>query len=239
MSALSPLLEVQALDLESDGLKKKLVELPERAALAECESEMASIDAALAESLGRKAELGTEEERLGGEVSSLSAKAEALQLELYSGKRKSLDETATRRQEHEVLKLRQTELEEEEMALLERIDEVDGEIAGLEERRRDAGSRSEALRSAIAAAETRISEQLAGIDERRTGAREGLPANVLAAYAKGRESARQGGVAAARMGDGSCDGCRVKLPVLEFKRLKEAPELDVIHCPQCRRILIR
>jgi pimeloyl-ACP methyl ester carboxylesterase len=39
--------------------------------------------------------------------------------------------------------------------------------------------------------------------------------------------------------DGVCGGCRVKLPRIEFGKMKAAPEDALISCPGCGRVLVR
>ena len=68
---------------------------------------------------------------------------------------------------------------------------------------------------------------------------EGVPAPILAEYdrlrAKGKPAIRY----AARLGEGSCEGCRIKLPVLEYQNMKAEPEEALIRCVECHRVLVR
>ena len=62
---------------------------------------------------------------------------------------------------------------------------------------------------------------------------------MLAEYDRLRTKERLGGRAAARLADGSCEGCRVRLPVLEYNKMKAEPEDALLCCPRCARVLVR
>ncbi|MCF8528271.1 MAG: nucleic acid-binding protein, partial [Candidatus Nanopelagicales bacterium] len=62
-------------------------------------------------------------------------------------------------------------------------------------------------------------------------------ADLLSLYNKIR--AEQGGVGAAALHRGSCQGCRLTLPPTEIEELRAAAPDAVIRCEECRRILVR
>lgn len=134
---------------------------------------------------------------------------------------------------------RQSGLEEQEMELLEEIDGTEGEMA--ENRAAHDRSTTEAsdLEAAIRQAEEEIDAELVQLAEQRGGQAGGVPPAILAEYdrlrAKGKPATRH----AAQLGKGSCGGCRIKLPVLEYQKLKAQPEDAVISCVQCHRVLVR
>jgi predicted nucleic acid-binding Zn-ribbon protein len=41
------------------------------------------------------------------------------------------------------------------------------------------------------------------------------------------------------MTDGGCGGCRMRLPVIEYNRMKAEPEDALIACTHCGRVLVR
>ncbi|MFZ8926138.1 MAG: zinc ribbon domain-containing protein, partial [Candidatus Nanopelagicales bacterium] len=68
-------------------------------------------------------------------------------------------------------------------------------------------------------------------------AADGLPTDLLALYDKLR--ADNGGIGAAALHRGRCEGCRIELTPVDLGRIREAPETEVIRCEECRRILVR
>ena len=66
-----------------------------------------------------------------------------------------------------------------------------------------------------------------------------MPAAILAEYARLRTRDRLAGRAAAPLEQGSCGGCRVKLPVLDYNTMKAKPADALLLCPRCGRVLVR
>ena len=62
---------------------------------------------------------------------------------------------------------------------------------------------------------------------------------LLTKYTALRAMPRLAGRAAARLGQGVCEGCRAKLPLVEYRRMKAEPPEALIQCTGCRRILVR
>ena len=64
-----------------------------------------------------------------------------------------------------------------------------------------------------------------------------LPDDLVALYEKLRASS--GGVGAAALHRGRCEGCHLQLNTTDLNHLRDAPDDDVVRCEECRRILIR
>ena len=93
-------------------------------------------------------------------------------------------------------------------------------------------------------AERRRDEAYAEIDkeqEFRTSARAplaaDLPADLVALYERIREAS--GGVGAALLRAGRCEGCRLELSGVDRAALRAAPPDEVVRCEECRRIMVR
>lgn len=139
--------------------------------------------------------------------------------------------------ELESLARRQAELEDVELEVMERLEEAQKSHAALLARR-------DALADELAEARTARDNALADLaDEEqialaaRAAAAEGLPAELLALYDKLR--ADNGGIGAAALHRGRCEGCRIELTPVDLSRIREAPPAEVIRCEECRRILVR
>ncbi len=48
-----------------------------------------------------------------------------------------------------------------------------------------------------------------------------------------------GGVGAAALRHGRCEGCRIELPPNELDAARRADPTEVVRCEECRRILVR
>ncbi|MDQ5975513.1 MAG: uncharacterized protein QG661_2722, partial [Actinomycetota bacterium] len=77
----------------------------------------------------------------------------------------------------------------------------------------------------------------AGVVVERAALVEGIPADLLSLYDKIR--ADHGGIGAAPLHRGRCEGCRMVLPPNEIEALRAAPPDAVLRCEECRRILVR
>jgi predicted nucleic acid-binding Zn-ribbon protein len=64
-----------------------------------------------------------------------------------------------------------------------------------------------------------------------------LPADLLALYDKIRESS--GGIGAALLRQGRCEGCRIELAGNERATVRNSPADEVLRHEECRRILVR
>ena len=64
-----------------------------------------------------------------------------------------------------------------------------------------------------------------------------LPTDLLDLYEKLRASS--GGIGAAALHRGRCEGCHLQLNTTDLNNLRDAPPDDVVRCEECRRILVR
>jgi predicted nucleic acid-binding Zn-ribbon protein len=236
---ISQLLDVQALDLASDELRARRRALPEREALRTCREHGASLDAAHAALLEKREALTRAEHALGAEVTDVAGRASASEATLYSGTVRAPKELQALQHEIRLVRATQSGLEEKEMQLLEEIEETERELADNRAARTESDAEAAAVEAALRRAETEIDAELAALAERRQAESDGVPPAILAEYERLRTRERLGGRAAAPLADGSCGGCRVKLPVLEYNRMRAQPDDAPITCSRCGRILVR
>lgn len=238
-ASLVPLLDVQSLDLEVLAAEARARALPERALLREASREIAQVEAAREALAAEVAQLEAHERALGEAVEQLARDIESAEVDRYSGKQKSRDEAATHEKAQSARRLRQSELEEEQMALLVSIEDAASRRQDLEER--IDSIRGEAERATAHVRE--VEAEVAGLVSTHVAAKEklvaGLPSEVLVAYERVRTQERKAGRGAAPLGEGHCGACRIKLPSLEYRRMTEAEAGALLQCPQCRRVLVR
>lgn len=239
MSTLGRLLEVQALDLDADGLRRKRSTLPERAALASNEADRAALERERAAVQTQNDELARAERELGSEVESIASKARDVESNLYSGSVTVPKELDGLQQELGLLKAKLEEAEGREFALLEQLEQVEAQLSAAETRRQELETGADGFRASIAAAEATIDGEIAGLEASAGELRAGLPAPVLAAYDRLRGDARLGGRAAVGFASKSCAGCQLDLPALVYSRILEEPEDALVTCVHCYRLLIR
>jgi predicted nucleic acid-binding Zn-ribbon protein len=236
---LSPLLDVQALDLESDQLIERHRTLPERTELERASRRIATLDGTHAVQVERREALSSAEDALGAEVTEVAAKAKEVEEVLYSGSVKVPKELEALQEEIRLIRVRQSGLEEKEMALLEEIEQTDGEMDANRAEKAEQSDLCTSFEATIRAAEEEIDGELTVLSGKRAEMAARVPGPILAAYERLRENERLAGRGAARLIDGSCGGCHVKLPVLEYNRMKAEPPDALVFCVYCGRVMVR
>jgi uncharacterized protein len=99
-----------------------------------------------------------------------------------------------------------------------------------EKERAELGSRRDAALGAIDG-EAELTRQA------RAGVVTDIPAELVTLYEKLR--AQHGGVGAAALLRGQCQGCHLQLNTVELNALRTAAKDDVVRCEECRRLLVR
>jgi len=231
------LLDVQALDSTIDRIDHRMRTLPEIEQIAAAGVELAELADLLVAASTEIGDLERAVRKAEDEVESVRARAMRDEELLISGtitSPKQLEEL-----QHEVASLarRRTDLEDAELEVMELLESA---VAN----RDQLSARRDALEAQRAAAAERLEvAQGEGARERAAAAAErealaaGLSADLLRLYEKVR--ADHGGVGAARVHRGRCEGCHLDLPPQDLARIRSAGPDEVLRCEECRRILVR
>lgn len=237
MQEANPLLGLQWLDSNADGLRKRCAELPERSALREQEAEAAALAASRAAADERRRALDSQLREAEALVADLDARAREVERSLYSGATTVVRELEALQEELRDARRRQAEREEAELVLMEQVEQLDAEIAALAARSGEVEARSAELRAAIGVEEARTEAELARLAQQRSEVAPRVPAALLGEYETLRAVPRLGGRAAARLQNGTCGGCSVSLPIAVAARIQREAAATA-HCPRCARILL-
>ncbi len=231
---LALLLEVQARDLHLDQLAYRRRELGERRALETLEARAVELEE-------RSAGLRAERDRLGARLSELEAQADAYRSRIEAIERRLREGGAYREVqamsgESESLARHRRQLEDEELEVMEQIEPLEEELATLSAEASSLGGARAEASAALAGAEAVLEAEATEVAGERSRLAAGLPADLLATYDRLRQ--RLGGIGAARLVDGACGGCHLKLPSGERERVLHAAAGEVVFCDQCGRILV-
>lgn len=228
------LLQLQAYDLREVQLAKQERELPERATLEALNADRATTRADLASTSGVLEDARTELRRTESDVAVVEARI-AKDAERMMGSTSAKDASGF---EHEIesLRRRQGDLEEIELAVMERVEEHEAAVAALQ-------ARIEALTAEIDGADAVLREALARIAWERSSVEAAraelvasLPEELVALYE--RQRARYGsGASLLRRGVSEASG--VALSGDELAKVKAAAPDDVLICPSSEAILVR
>jgi predicted nucleic acid-binding Zn-ribbon protein len=228
------LLDLQAIDTKLQQLAHRSASLPQRATIAELETERESVRLGLVEETGTLEDARLELKRVESDVEVVEARIarDTGRLESTS----SVKDVAGLEAELASLRKRQSDLEDIQLAVMERIEELEAAVATTTARHEDIGSR-------VATAEAERDELLGEIAAERDAATaerasivEALPADLVALYERQRE--RYGaGASLLRGAVSSASG--VKLNESDMAAIRAAAPDDVVLCPDSNAILVR
>lgn len=231
------LLDLQTLDQTLDQLAHRRASLPEAAELQTLAAEHSRLRDAEVVAGTAVADLEREQKRADTEVEQVRARKDRDQQRLDAGQVSSAKELESLQSEIASLNRRQGVLEDAELEIMERLEEAQREAAALAAEREGVGKRAQEVQRARDAAWSKIDEDAASARAERTALAAEMPADLLALYEKIR--AERGGIGAAALRQGRCEGCRLQLDAAERTRIRGlAPDVVVRH-DECRRILVR
>ncbi|RZU61435.1 zinc ribbon domain-containing protein [Zhihengliuella halotolerans] len=138
--------------------------------------------------------------------------------------------------EVETLTKRQAELEDEELALMERVEAAEAQAATAERALEAAEAARAAVESRIESATADVREQLAAAEADRAGFAATVDTSLVTLYDKA--YARRG-IGAARLFHGVSEGSGMQLSPGDLAEILAAPAERVVYCPDSGAILVR
>jgi uncharacterized protein len=231
------LLELADLDTELARLDHRRRALPENAELEALSARAAQLRDAITLADTELSDLDREQKRAERDVEQVRVRIDRDRERLDAGKVSNARELESLQSEVASLQRRQSDLEEVVLDVMERRETA--------EARRDAAAADQATaeqeRAAVAArrdaALAEIGAQEAKAASARASVSAGVPADLLALYDKLR--VQFGGVGAALLRRGRCEGCHVLLSTVDLNAIRTAAPDEVVRCEECRRILVR
>jgi hypothetical protein len=231
------LLDVQALDSAIDRLahrRKTLAEIEQIETLGARETEIGD-DVVRAET--EDSDLGREQARVDADVAVVRGRMQRDRQRLDAGQVGSPRELENLQSEIDSLHKRQSDLEDAELEVMEQRETIQTRVTGLRAELEQVGqSLAEAIQKRDATW-TEIDAETEKSSAQRVELAATLPEDLLALYEKLRASS--GGVGAAALHRGRCEGCHLQLNTTDLNHLRDAPDDDVVRCEECRRILVR
>ncbi|MFP5331747.1 MAG: zinc ribbon domain-containing protein [Acidimicrobiia bacterium] len=230
--ALADLLDLQEVDLQIDRLLERRQSLPELTAYREANQRRQAAESARDEVAGRHKQVSLELDKAEGELDILESKLNESETRLYAGGMSSR-ETEHKRLEVTSLRGQQSAMEERVLALLDRRELLETELATAEQAVETALAEEKELESTIAQLWKEIDLELGRRESRKAEIVPSIPGDLLDLYDTLRKTKE--GVAVGRFDHGACGGCHLALSAPEQS---EAKEYDPPRCTHCRRILV-
>lgn len=228
------LLELQRVDSTIDRLEARRRNLPEQAELENLEVRLAELEKSVGEQQATVDDVLMRQSKLDTEIEMIAAKVSKEDARLYSGQIASPKELADLQEEIQSLKRRKSNLEDSDLEVMEEREGAEKQLDTLKQEVAEVRTLIEVATAARDRASMEIDEQLASARAERGEWVPKFESELLGLYDDLRAS--KGGVGAAALLDGVCQGCHMRLPNQEVERVRKAEGL--IRCDECRRILV-
>jgi predicted nucleic acid-binding Zn-ribbon protein len=230
------LLDLQGLDTRLDQIAHRKATLPELAELRALSSEISARNDDLVRARTALTDVQREITKADTDVQLVRERSVRNQARMDAGQGTAKDMQAL---QHEVESLarRQSALEDVELEVMERAENLAADVSRLEAISDEMTIRAEALKSSCDKAIAELDTEIEQINRSRADVVAGVGDELVALYEKIRASS--GGIGAAILRHRRCEGCNLELNQVDINRLTAAAQDEVLRCEECRRILIR
>ena len=231
------LLELADLDAELSRLDHRRRGLPEHAELEQLEQRDAQLRDTLASLEAQQGDLRRAQAKAEGDVDQVRLRIDRDRKRLDAGQVSSPRELENLQSEIASLTRRQADLEEIVLDIMERREAADASREQAAAERAEVAAARDVVTARRDAAMGELGEQAGKADDRRAAVASEEPPELLDLYERMRE--QHGGVGAAALRRGRCEGCHLSLNTVDINAIKAADPDEVLRCEECRRILVR
>ncbi len=231
------MLDLQAVDSRLDRLDHQLKHLPEHAALSALSERKTDVSSRLGRAETEVSDLEREQRKADADVEQVKARRLRNQQRIDGGT--VGDPKQLQAMQHEIVALdkRISDLEDEELMVMERLESAQAErdrlAVELSDIEKDGSEQLQARDSAVAV----LTEKQQQARAERAGLAADISADLLALYERLR--AQLGGVGVGALHQKRCGGCQLNVGASELARFASAPSDEVLRCEECNRILVR
>lgn len=228
------LLRVQELDTSIAQATRSIANPSQAKQLAELEPQAAEIR-------GRRLGVTGELEDARAELSRLESDVEVVEARMARDSERvqhtaSVKDVAALEAELQSLRKRRSDLEDIELAIMERIETLEAQLAGIDAEGAEIGAKVSQLEIERAAEVETWERKRSDAAADRAAIASGLPAELVALYEKQRD---RYGIGAARLVGGVSLASNMKLAPSDLADVRSAADDEVVLCPDSGAILIR
>ena len=231
------LLELAELDAELGRLEHRRRGLPEHAALSDLEQRDRALRDEVAALQAREGDLKREQAKAEADVEQVRSRIGRDRARLDAGQVNSPRELENLQSEIESLLRRQSDLEDVELDVMERLDGAQSRLTAAAAERSEIAADAGAVTTRRDVALAELAELSGKATDRRAEVVAEEPADLVDLYERLR--VQHGGVGAAALRRGQCQGCHLSLNTVDLNAIRAAAPDDVLRCEECRRILVR
>jgi len=230
------LLDLAAEDVALTQLAHRRRTLPEAAAVEAAQEAERTLSGDVVRAETEVRDLGREVKRLESDVETVRQREIKDQRQMDSGS-VSPKELTNLQHELDSLKRRQSDLEDQELELMERLEVAEAALKaaqeGLEKAKADRERAEQQRDDALAD----LTDGTSRHEAARAEVAAGISAPLLTLYDRIRSQTGTSGAAALR--HRACQGCRIELYGNELAAVRNADPHEVLRCENCSRILVR
>jgi hypothetical protein len=231
------LLQLADLDAELGRLEHRRKSLPEHAEVSRLEERYRALRDEITALEAREGDLKREQAKADADVEQVRSRITRDQTRLDAGQVSSPRELENLQSEIESLLRRQSDLEDVELDVMERLDAAQARLKEAGAERVSVAADLQTVTDRRDAAVAEIAGLAAQAADRRAAVAAEEPAELLDLYERLRT--QHGGVGAAALRRGQCQGCHLTLNAGDLSVIRAAAADDVVRCEECRRILVR
>lgn len=231
------MLQIQALDIRLDQLAHRRRSLPEAAEAERVAAERAEVESRLGAVEVRLSDLAREQRKAEADVEQVRTRKARDEQRLQAGQVGSPKELEGLQHEIETLTRRQSELEDVELEVMERLEETTTEQTDLQAKRSELDAKLAEAEQSRDKAFAEIDGEAEEIRTDRAARAANQPEDLMKLYERLRT--QHGGVGAAELRQRRCEGCRMELDATFLNQVATAPADRVQRCEECGRILVR
>jgi len=188
--------------------------------------------AKLAAEQKRLEELTKQQKTTEWECDDLTAKIKVNEKKLYDGKITNSKELSNLQADTEDIKKRRSALEDKVLGLMEESDEARAKVAALTQELARIDADWQTRHSRLTADMEHLKADRGELEARRQALLAQIDAPSAELYRELRK--RKGGLAVAKVEQGTCKGCRIALPNSDLQQAKSG---GLVRCSSCGRIL--
>jgi uncharacterized protein len=231
------LLELAEIDAELTRLEHRRRGLPEHAELSMLELRDRELRDELAVLQAQEGDLRREQGKAEADVEQVRTRIDRDRTRLDAGQVSSPRELENLQSEIESLHRRQSDLEEVVLDVMERQETTESRLQAARAEREEVSAAAAVAITGRDAAVAEIGEQAGKAADRRAAVLADEPADLIDLYERLR--VQHGGVGAAALRRGRCEGCHLSLNTVDLNDIRAAAADEVLRCEECRRILVR
>jgi predicted nucleic acid-binding Zn-ribbon protein len=228
---------VQDNDTRLTQLAHRAATLPDSQRLAEVDSRLARVRDEVVAAETILSDLEVEQARADQDVEQVRERMRRDRELLDNGSIGEAKQLQSIQAELDSLARRKSDLEDVELEIMERVEGARAAVAQLTAERDELAAERETIATSVHEQLSAIDAERRLVEEQRAIIATEIPADLLGLYDKIR--ADQGGVGAAPLHRGSCQGCHLAIPPTEIDEIRAAAPDEVVRCEECRRILVR